>query len=154
MLASVIFTSIKTVCKLPWAVGGWTPRCYSWQPPPAYVVSSPSRGWQVPKRPHHTQCSWWRPSLHNCCCDSHASIKLETTSRKIQPHVAQSRWIGSETTEHQSFLYVEEGSLPRTLSFDCGHSYSQEECATKRESRGLAQPPLLPDWGTSATVSP
>jgi len=41
-------------------------------------------------------------------------------SRKTQPHVAQSHWIGSETTEDRSFLRVEEGSLSRTLAFDCG----------------------------------
>ena len=55
---------------------------------------------------HRTQCSWWRPSPCSCCCDSQASIRLETTSRKTQPHVAQSQWIGSETTEHRPFLYI------------------------------------------------
>jgi len=35
--------------------------------------------------------------------------------------------------EHWSFLHVEEGSLSRTLAFDCGHGYSPEECAIKRE---------------------
>jgi len=28
---------------------------------------------------------------------------------------------------------VEEGSLSRTLAFDCGHGYAQEEYAVKRE---------------------
>jgi len=83
--------------------------------------------------PYRTQCSWWRPSPCSCCCDSQASIRLETTSRKTQLHVAQSHWIGSETTEHRSFLHVEEGSLSRTLAFDCGHA--QEEYATKRSER-------------------
>ena len=67
--------------------------------------------------PHRTQCSWRRPSLCSCCCDSQASIRLETTSRKNQPHAAQSHWIGSETTEHRSFLRMEEGSSSRTLVF-------------------------------------
>jgi len=82
--------------------------------------------------PHRTQCSWWRPSPCSRCCDMQASITLETTSRKTQPHVAQSHWIGSETTEHRSFLCVEEGSLSRTLAFDCGHDYAQEQCAMKK----------------------
>ena len=52
----------------------------------------------------------------SCCCDVQASIRLETTSRKTQPHVAQSHWSGSKITEHRSFLHVEEGSLSRTLN--------------------------------------
>ena len=83
--------------------------------------------------PYRTQCSWWRLSPCSCCCDSQASIRLETASRKTQLHVAQSHWLGSETTEHRSFLHVEEGSLSRTLAFDCGHA--QEEYATKRSER-------------------
>ena len=42
--------------------------------------------------------------------------------------------MGSETTEHRSFLRVEEGSLSKTLAFDCGHGYAQEQYAMKRES--------------------
>ena len=38
--------------------------------------------------PHHMQCCWWRPSPCSCCCDSQASIRLEMTFRKTQPHVA------------------------------------------------------------------
>jgi len=45
-----------------------------------------------------------------------ASIRLETTSRKTQPHMAQSHWIVSKTTEHRSFLPVERGSVSRTLA--------------------------------------
>ena len=37
----------------------------------------------------------------------------------IQPHVSQSRWIGSETTEHRSFLCMEEISFSETPAFDC-----------------------------------
>jgi len=57
---------------------------------------------------HHMQCCWWRPSVCSCCCNLPASIRLETTSRKTQPHVARSHWIRSETTQHRSFLRVEE----------------------------------------------
>jgi len=45
------------------------------------------------------------------------------TFRKTQPHVAKS----PEISEHQSFLRVEEGSISRTLAFDCAHGYTQEE---------------------------
>jgi len=41
--------------------------------------------------------------------------------------------MGSEATEYRSFLWVEEGSLSRTLAFNCGHGYTQEEHAMKRE---------------------
>ena len=84
---------------------------------------------------HRTQCSWWRPSPCSCCCDSQASIRLETTSKKTQPYVAQSHWTGSETTEHRPFLYirVEEGSLSRTLAFDCGYDYALEQYAIRRQ---------------------
>jgi len=37
----------------------------------------------------------------------------------------------SETTEHRSFLCVEEGSLSRTLEFNGVYSYAQEKYATK-----------------------
>ena len=84
---------------------------------------------------HCTQCSWWWPSLCSCCCDSQASIRLETT----QLHVAQSHWIGSETTEHSSFLRVEEGSVSRTLAFDCWHGCTQEEWSVKRESTNVTE---------------
>jgi len=84
-------------------------------------------------------CSWWRPSPCSCCCASQASIRLETTSRKTQPHVAQSHRIGSETTEHRSFLRVEEGSLSGTLMFDCGNGYAQEEYSVKRERESVAR---------------
>jgi len=30
------------------------------------------------------QCSWWRPSPCSCCCNLQASIRLETTGRKIE----------------------------------------------------------------------
>jgi len=44
-------------------------------------------------------------------------------------------WIGSETTEHWSFLRVEESSLSRTLAFDCGHCLNPRRvCHEKRES--------------------
>ena len=72
-----------------------------------------------------------------CCCNSQASTRLETTSRKTQPDVAPSHCIGSETTEHRSFLRVEEGSLSRRLAFDCGHGYAQEEYAVKRDETVL-----------------
>jgi len=39
----------------------------------------------------------------------------------------------SETAEHRSFLRVEEGNISRTLAFDCGRGYAQEECVMKRE---------------------
>jgi len=35
--------------------------------------------------------------------------------------------------KYRSFLLVEEGSLSRTLAFDCGYGYTQEEYAMKRE---------------------
>jgi len=62
------------------------------------------------------------------------STVMETTSRKSQPHMAQSHWIGSETTEYRPFLHVEEGSPMRTMAFDCGHGYVQEYYAKKRET--------------------
>ena len=37
------------------------------------------------------------------------------------------------TTEYRSFIRVDEGILARKLAFDCGHSYTQEECAMKTE---------------------
>ena len=89
-----------------------------------------------------------RPSPCSCCCDSQASIRLETISRKTQPHVAQIHWIGSETTEHRSFLRAEEGSLSRTLALDCGHGYAPEECATKRETSLTAHVWLHADIAT------
>ena len=54
----------------------------------------------------------------SCCADSPTSTRLETTSRQTQPHVAQSHWIRYETTEHRTFLRVEEDSLSRTLALD------------------------------------
>jgi len=40
---------------------------------------------------------------------------------------------------------VEQGSLSRTLEFDCGHGYAQEEYAMKRErDRVLANRPIAP----------
>ena len=56
------------------------------------------------------------------------------TSRNTQPHVAQSHWTRSETTEHRAFLCVEEDSLSRTLAFNCGHGYTPEEYAVKRDT--------------------
>jgi len=87
MLASVIFTSVKTVCKLPWGVGGWTPHV-TVDNPPAYVVSSPSRGWQVPKRPHHTQCSWWN---HHCAVA--AAIHMPPSNWKQSPGRPNHTWL-------------------------------------------------------------
>ena len=84
--------------------------------------------------PHHTHSSWWRPSPCSCCCDSQVSIRLKTTSRKTQPHVARSHWIGSETTEHRSFRCMAEGSLSRTLAYNCGSGYVEEAYAMKREA--------------------
>jgi len=44
--------------------------------------------------------------------------------------------IGSnfETTEHWSFLSVEESSLSRTLALDYVHGHTQEEYATREET--------------------
>jgi len=57
--------------------------------------------------------------------------------------MAQSHRIGSETTEHRSFLCMEEGSVSRTLAFNCGHGYAQEEYVTKREERNFTACMLL-----------
>jgi len=47
---------------------------------------------------------------------------------KRRPGRPNHTWLrATETTEHRSFLGVEEGSLSRTLAFDCGHGYAQEE---------------------------
>ena len=80
-------------------------------------------------------CRWPSPTVivNGDCCNSQASIRLEMTPRNTQPHVAQSHWIRSETTEHRSFLCMEEDNLSRTLAFDCGHGYAQEDYAMKRE---------------------
>jgi len=48
-------------------------------------------------------------------------------------HMAHSHWIRSETTEHRSFLRLEEGSLSRTLAFTVITGYTQEEHAMYRE---------------------
>jgi len=89
---------------------------------------------------------------HRAARNSLASIRLETTSRKTQLHVAQSHWIGSETAEHWSFLCVEESSPSRTPAFDCGHGYAQEEYAmkTKKEMITIGQCYLL--YQTSRTL--
>ena len=83
--------------------------------------------------PHHMQCSQWRPSPCSCCCDSQASIWLETTSRQTQPHVAQSHWIRSETTEHRSFLHMEEGSRKNTGVRLWTRLHSRRVCHGERE---------------------
>ena len=75
-----------------------------------------SAKYRTPGNPSYITYHWTRPPCHgggsramcSCCCNSQASIRLQTTSRKTKPHVAQSHWIGSETTEHRSFLCVEE----------------------------------------------
>ena len=64
---------------------------------------------------------------------------LHQTGNNLQedPTTRGSRVIefGSETDEHRSFLRVEEDSLPRTQTFDCGHSYAQEKYAMKRREK-------------------
>ena len=62
---------------------------------------------------------------------------------KTQSHAAQSHRIRPETAEHWSFLCVEESSPSRTLGFDCGHSYAQEEYAMKTK-RNDNDWPVLP----------
>ena len=65
---------------------------------------------------------------------SQALVRWETTPRETQLCMAQSHWICSETTEHRSFLHVEECFLLRSLAFAPGHGYAQEEYAMKRET--------------------
>jgi len=57
--------------------------------------------------------------------------------KKTQPNVAQSHRIGSETTKHQSFPCMEEGSLSTILAFDCGHGYAEEEYAIRNRETAL-----------------
>jgi len=80
----------------------------------------------------HSSCY---ESFTTVYCNLQASVRLETTSRKTQPHVAHSHWIGSETIEHRSFLRVEEVGISRTLAFSCEHGCSPEEYATMREKQ-------------------
>jgi len=75
-----------------------------------------------------------RLSPCSCCCDSQASIRLETTSRKTQPHVAHSHSIGSQTTEHRSFLvFMEESSLENTGVRYWTRLHSRRACHEERE---------------------
>ena len=96
--------------------------------------------------PHHTQCSWWRPSACSCCCVLRfASLHQTGNEAPVRPNHTwlKSHRIGSETTEHRSFLCMEEGSVSRTLAFNCGHGYAQEEYVTKREERSFTACMLL-----------
>ena len=64
---------------------------------------------------HCMQFSQWRPSLCSCCCNSQAPAWPQNTPRKTQSHMAQSHGVWAETI----FL--------RTLVFDSGHGYAQDE---------------------------
>jgi len=82
-------------------------------PPKSYEkVGGPSTFWGG--LDPHSNPQWLRPCYSHSACneDHHHGVAavihkppawLETTSRKTQPHVAHSHWIGSETTEHRSF---------------------------------------------------
>jgi len=37
------------------------------------------------------------------------------------------------TVEYRTLMRVEEGSLSRTLAFDCGHGYAHEESSIKMD---------------------
>jgi len=96
--------------------------------------------------PHCTQCSWWSPSPYSCCCNSQASIRLETTSRKTQPHVAQSHCIGSETTEHRSFLCGRRQSLENTGIRMCPWPCSRRVChevSERERARDAHRPNII-----------
>jgi len=55
--------------------------------------------------PHHMQCSWWRPSPCSCCC---RFVSLHQTSRKTQPHVAQSHF--NQIRDHWTLVLPMHGS--------------------------------------------
>ena len=80
---------------------------------------------------------------HRAARNSLASIRLETTSRKTQLHVAQNHWIGSETAEHWSFLCVEESSLSRTPAWLWTWLHSRRVCYEDKK-RNDNDWPVLP----------
>ena len=57
--------------------------------------------------------------------DIELEISYGLEHRLDQPHVSQSHWIRSEKNDHRFFLCMEEGSLSRTLTFDCGQAMLQ-----------------------------
>jgi len=69
-----------------------------------------------------------------------ASIRLETTSRKTQPHMAQSHSTGSEIAEHQSFLHENTGVWFWTWLPSKSTPWTEREKVNHCSHRGVAAP--------------